>query len=197
MSRTPEDIIGEFRRAIDLFVKVAQHERCQGERGSKSRILIGDAKIRLEQSHLLLTRFRRTELELPANDPFRHVPPGPNRDQTDRWNLLCDDIRLYGEAFYYFAFRVKDTLDVLKREGQINLTFDPIGVRTIRNRMIEHPDKHDGMYVLSWHFDCPEGLVLDGGIREPSGLDKGLYPNADEFIEKLMRKLAECPLIST
>jgi hypothetical protein len=55
--------------------------------------------------------------------------------------------------------------------------------------MIEHPGGVDGVYVLHWKFDCPEGLVLQPVGLDGFGIDQGLYANADEFVSKLLRKL--------
>jgi hypothetical protein len=93
---------------------------------------------------------------------------------------MGEDIRLDGEAFYYFAWRAHDALEA------IGVTFSADGVRDLRNRMIEHPNGKGGVLVSWWMVDCPEGLVL---MPDGKGLDKGLYPNARQFITNLLASL--------
>jgi hypothetical protein len=71
--------------------------------------------------------------------------------------------------------------------GTVGLEFEPVGIRNARNRLIEHPDRTGGLLVSFWVFDCPEGLILQpGGGSKDQPRDSGLYPNAKEFIQKLL-----------
>jgi hypothetical protein len=110
----------------------------------------------------------------------------PNSDETG------DVLKALGEAFYYFAFRARDALEAIPN---CDLMFDPVGVRHVRNHLIEHSDRPHGLLVSWWTFDIPEGLILQpGGVVGQKGWkDDGLYPNAAEFIEKLTRKLNALP----
>jgi hypothetical protein len=177
----PDAILADFRRAIDLLTKLMMAEgRARGE-NSPFKVLVIDATTRLEQARKLLWRFRTVELRL------RSTP----RMRGDRLFDLVGDLRLYGEAFYYFAWRAREALEALsRRDPAAGLNFTPRGVLHVRNEMIEHPDSK-GLHVLSWVTDIPEGLVLNPF----EGTDKGLYPNADEFIRKLLDKLGKCPYL--
>jgi hypothetical protein len=61
--------------------------------------------------------------------------------------------------------------------------------------LIEHPDRKDGVFVSNWAIDIPQGLVLApwGEYRWATGelIDQGLYPNAEEYIDKLGPKLEQ------
>lgn len=182
---TPEEILSEYDRAIALLVDLMQDEGRRRGQGSRFKVLTTEAQIRLEQSASLLRRFRAAELELSRS--ARRTYPHLGR--------LEGEIRLNGEAFYYFAWRVKKTLGVLSNEAGLDLRFTPVGVRTVRNQLIEHPDGRNGQYILSWRWACPEGLVLEPVGIDGFGLDKGIYPNAQEFIGKLLVKLTSYPLL--
>ncbi len=40
-----------------------------------------------------------------------------------------------------------------------------------------------------WVTDCPQGLLLEPEATDRPGADPGLYPNAQEYIEKLLPRL--------
>ena len=186
---TPEQIIDSFGRARVLLTEFLQNE---GRRlpGPPFNFVL-EAGTRLEQSEYLLRSFRRTEID--HTNHFHNTPrpqgQGPDAEAWfTRLNELELQIRLYGEAFYYFAWRAKQALAKVQ---EFDLAFNAVGVRNVRHRMIEHPDKSGGIMVLSWRFDCPEGLVLAPPADVNTvGLDPGLYPNAREFIGNLLLKLA-------
>jgi hypothetical protein len=190
----PEDLFDQFKRASGLLAMLLQRDGPQRAAGSRFRVLVREALHRLDQSTYLLQRFRQAELEHEAAEPLTHQQTADRERAFGRVHLAVEQVRLYGEAFYSFAWRVKNTLDVLKRTEGVDLAFMPVGVRDVRNRMIEHPDKEDGVYVMSWRFDCPEGLVLEPVGLDGFGLDSGLYPNAQEFIDKLLSKLTALEL---
>ena len=121
---------------------------------------------------MLLRDFRQVELKYSAREGgIAGMHEGAHR------------LRLYGEAFYYFAWRAREAL------ATCGISFNPNGVNRVRNRMIEHPDKRNGIPVLCWVTDCPQGLVLEPDGADTPGADPGLYPNAQEYIEKLLPKL--------
>lgn len=164
---TPDEIIADFGRATDLIVDLMK-----AQRGEALKPLVIEAKIRLEQSTMLLRDFRQVELKYAAREGgVNWMHEGANR------------LRLYGEAFYYFAWRAREAL------AKCEVSFTPKGVRAVRNRMIEHPDKHNGIPILCWVTDCPQGLLLEPEATDIPGADPGLYPNAQEYIEKLLPRL--------
>jgi len=171
----PDEILRELERALTLLIDLMQTEgRLRGPESDFKR-LVADAAMRLKQSILLLRRFRDAEQRLRTS-------------QREELGDLTFEMRLHGEASYYFAFRVREALGALTWvDGGIDLSFDPVGVREVRNIMIEHPEDHsDKAYVLSWKTDCAEGMVLNPVEGDAVGFDKGLYPNAQEFIAKLL-----------
>jgi hypothetical protein len=185
----------KVERANDLVVRLMEGEgrRNQLEDRSFKNVVI-DIKVRLEQLVITLDRFQQGHAAWRETfaAAFR-FPPGEQRSQLlKRADRFQNEFRLDAETFYSVAWRVRENCEVIKNkiDPEIDLTFEPIGVRDVRHHLIEHPGKDDGEYVLSWMFDCPEGLILQPSWSDGSGgIDKGLYPNADEFIEKLIGKL--------
>ena len=179
---TPEEIIGAFDSAQVLLHEV----RCAlRDSNARQENLVVEARTRLEQSALLLRRFRGLEQEHDEKEArlFKVRTPEERRALAPRIHEIGSEIRVIGEAFYYFAFRARQAL---RHKDGLNLKCETAAVRDVRNRLIEHSDKGDGVMVSWWMSDCPEGLVLQ---PDGKGLDKGLYPNAEEFISEVTTHL--------
>ncbi len=109
-------------------------------------------------------------------------------DEYKKMTNEFDELQMYTEAFYFFAWRARKSL--------INLpnlkNFDPTGINRVRNNLIEHPEQV-GFYQQAFGFGGPNGPVLKNA--RPEGFehvyeDKGLYLNAAEFLEKLEKLIA-------
>jgi hypothetical protein len=179
----PEEIIGAFDSAVELFTQFRMKRQRQK---AQTLDLIVEAQIRLKQTLHLLRLFRQRDREHHEKD----LALGAVREQTlhavfvKEVRELGEAIKLYGEAFYYFAWRACKAME------PIGLEFESKGIRDARNRLIEHPDRKGGLLVSFWVIDCAEGLVLEpGGGSKDQPRDPGLYPNAKEFIEKLLPKI--------
>ena len=105
---TPDEIIAAFERATGLIVDLMK-----AQRGEPQKPLVVEAKIRLEQSTILLRDFRRAELNYAAL-----------KSGLSGWHEAATRLRLYGEAFYYFAWRAREALETCVRlirfGGQFN-----------------------------------------------------------------------------
>lgn len=129
---------------------------------------------RLKQIDWLLLEVQRREVDvvggfLPLGDPKGHE--------------LMDEIILLTEAFYYFAWR---TLEVLARLPNLK-AFDPVGVRDVRHRLIEHPERKAVSSALDGRWGLIEDLYLTSGSTKTlrTGGTKVFNTNAIEFREKL------------
>lgn len=103
------------------------------------------------------------------------------------------EMRVLTEAFYYCAGRARKVLiTVYPALGK----FEAVGVRDVRNHLLEHPDGKNSTVIengTSFGFDC--GPVIKG-VRRVDKVnifpDRGLYINAQEFatnLEATLRKL--------
>ena len=176
MRETPEEILSAFKLAKD---ELSRFRWIQRRACDQHIVLITEAQIRLSQAAYFLAKFRELE------------PNNPDGWTRASGTVASDVLKAHGEAFYYFAFRAREALSDIQG---FDFKFDPLGVRNVRNLMLEHPDDKHGLYVPWWETDCDKGLILspcgEVGQKGWAGwADKGLYPNAQEFIDKLLPKV--------
>lgn len=95
-----------------------------------------------------------------------------------------DEVRVLLESFYYSAHRVRDIL----RNGREPLpgvdSFEAVGIRNVRNHLVEHPSKNGGVVVPSIATGGPVGPQLKPlrwSLDESGTHDAGLHANAAEF----------------
>jgi hypothetical protein len=171
---TPDETLEQFSFANNQLLRLRFVHRLKGERFASEII---EATIRLEQAEFFLRRFREAEIKFSDE--------GWTRTSA---SVAADPLRAFGEAFYYFAVRA---VKALREVQDLDLSVDPVGIRNVRNHMVEHPEKPHGFRVTWWETDCAHGLVLAPGnaVGQQGWTDRGLYPNAQEFIEKLLPKL--------
>ncbi len=94
------------------------------------------------------------------------------------------------EAFYYLAFRLRQAIRQLP---DLN-NFECEGVRNVRNKLIEHPEKSDsGVIHGSFGYgDTETGPVLKMirfPLKNTLWQDAGLWVNAREFEQNLTTKI--------
>ncbi len=110
---------------------------------------------------------------------------------------IHDRVELHTETFYWIAHR---TAEVIR--GMPGLKpFKAVGVRDVRNWLLEHVEKPGGSTSVGFGWGASAGP--DGVIRESNGptiatpvpgRDKGLYRNATEFFAELERVTRRCTL---
>lgn len=110
-------------------------------------------------------------------------------DNPRHYGELIDEVQLLTEAFYYFAFRAMKMLQLLPNLPNLPALkgFDAVGVRVVRNQLIEHPDFPSRGFQMGAERGPVVGLRFDSDPKEPQ--DAGLYTNAVEFREKLLPRL--------
>ncbi len=153
-------------------------------------ILLAEAKKRIRQlRRLLMITFQLSDRIHSLQPQIAAIPPFEGSDPpTLVVELLeaTDSIEMYTEAFYYIAWRLRQVIRSLPELK----SFDPRGVRFVRNHMIEHPEKHsqDVLWAFSINNDVGPVLLRASGADERA-LDRGLWPNATEFAGMLREKL--------
>lgn len=103
-------------------------------------------------------------------------------------SVYTQRIEIYTYSFYYLSFRVYDVLRNVTKLG-VNAP----GIITVRNHLMEHPEGKDSR-ILSYGFGHigPYGPIVKPGRNQNEKqihVDKGLYFNAKEFEENLLKKL--------
>jgi hypothetical protein len=210
-----------FPGTIELFRRYKEY-MTNANRPVCDLNLVNEAEERLYQLDWLVTQIKTREKEM---DQFRkksgsaledHVkahlaaggspetlPPMPKETQQER--VQCQhfidtmgETQLLTEAFYYFAFRLRQ---VVRRLPGLQ-SFEAVGVRDVRNKLLEHPDDQEdsGVTVRSFGFGGPSGprvKVIRDASQENVFPDNGLYVNAEELREQLeislSRALAAVP----
>lgn len=105
---------------------------------------------------------------------------------------LSDELRVLLEAFYYSAHRVRDIFRDSANELPGLSNFEAVGVRNVRNHLVEHPGGKSGVLVFSFAAGGPVGPQLKPvrwSLDSPGTHDEGLHKNAAEFDKSLNRIL--------
>lgn len=95
------------------------------------------------------------------------------------------ELRLFTEAFYYFAARIRTILLHRTHPLPYLQSFECKGVRDVRNHLIEHPEGVSSqVFVQSFSYGNAQGPILKDSRPPDQGsafADHGLYRNAEEF----------------
>ena len=105
---------------------------------------------------------------------------------------MSTEAKVLTEAFYNSAWRIYQLIRHASKPLP-GIAFECVGVRDVRNQLMEHPEKGDEIYAQSFSSGGAEGPVLKG--YRPAGTSKtypdmGLYVNAEEFASNLSRALS-------
>lgn len=120
--------------------------------------------------------------------PLTSVTPEYQKLALEHFDTI-DRIEFFMEAFYWIAHR---TGAVIRRMPGLKL-FAVVGVRNVRNHLIEHREKSGGRPSSGLGWGGPNGPAI---ASEPYGMDQGLFTNAKEFfgeVERVTRRCIECP----
>ncbi len=105
-----------------------------------------------------------------------------------------NELRILLEAFYYSAHRVQDIF----KDGKVELPgingFECFGVRNVRNHLVEHPSRKNGVIVFSFATGGPVGPQFKP-LRwslDPEGItDEGLWKNSNDFKNEIESRLSK------
>ena len=116
-------------------------------------------------------------------------------DDPDAKLRAYEEVGLFAEAFYFFAWRLRD---VLRKSGFPGMGgFDVVGVRNVRNQLLQHPGgDHLAMALLvtsagpSLKTMTAEVRGVPADVRPTAeNLDQGLWVNVAELHDELDRRL--------
>ena len=152
--------------------------------------LAAEARKRLRQLHMLLDLIYRTQRAnktyTDSLDQYEDLNGPEGKSTFIKIFGSMENLELFTECFYLLAWRLRGVLRSLPLLG----SFDCIGVRNVRNRLIEHPDPRDQPLLPAFSLDDEKGPILKPFIG-PDGkiLDDGLWENAKEFKKNVNRLL--------
>jgi hypothetical protein len=117
-------------------------------------------------------------------------------EQVQKELRAWQEVTLFTESFYFFAWRVREVLRAKEPFGFMKLKAH--GIRDVRNRLLEHPEKHEKNFDQSLivttngpALKTTTFVVRAGGRSEPANesVDRGLFVNAREFHDELLQIL--------
>lgn len=176
MARLLDDLQGGVRRSAPpdfspAWQALERLERAHPRRGRHLR----EAVHRMRQLEWIAARVWQLELKAGV---IVHLESLAADDRGIEVITLC-------EGAYYFAARLKRVISEIGEDEKCVLckNFDPRGVRTVRNHLIEHTKD-------------PTWMFATGGSNGPrlkptdeyrgAEFDRGLYVNIDEFLKEFV-----------
>jgi len=108
---------------------------------------------RLRQLSFICDQIKAYEKEIMSmTDALNH----PHSQKFSEFSRYLFEAEFFVESFYYIAFRVKEILTHIS--GGRNIfpefkNFNAIGLRNVRNHLLEHPEKHGGEVLGSLGSD--------------------------------------------
>jgi hypothetical protein len=87
-------------------------------------------------------------------------------------------VKTAAEAFHYIAARLVDVLEREYGPGSVRRSRRKgvIGVVMVRNKLIEHADRADGVMPISWEFDSPKDCGAETVRRFAGSAMEGRWP---------------------
>ena len=168
------DILLEYiNRALRIFSGNPVEVRCKDE-------LITQALRQVSTGEITKEKFMEIQLALYAKFPDDHR-------QKMR---ASDEIRLFTEAFYFFAWRLVEILTSKSFPFSGFSKLNVKGIQFVRNHLIEHPEKHSKNFrqTLGITSNGPvlkEMVVMQLGTGksepEETSLHRGLFVGAQEL----------------
>ncbi len=103
-----------------------------------------------------------------------------------------DDLHCDVEYFYYCAHRIQDIISDSKNDLPGLIRFKTKGVTIVRNNLVEHPAKKNGVIVYSYQVgpSGPKLRSLRWSLDKPGIQDPRVWENTAEF-ERLLNESLE------
>jgi hypothetical protein len=151
---------------------------------------IAEADLRLGQLEWITIRI--DELQTEHDRLTRTRSDADTQERPDRgWRReeVTKEILLLVDAFYYFAWRFREILQ--SNPGLPGLKkFEAIGIRAVRNDLLEHPQNVASNSTYMYGKDLLFGPVIKPFSGSPAnGPARGLYLDALEVIDELVPRL--------
>lgn len=191
-ANSPVSLRLAFAEGHRLFSTYRYQRRSSGDDQSH---WIAEAQKRLEQIDWIVRRISVLQARDDRTGRWTWEPATSTetlrkqqKRRSSKWRRLGAEIELLSEAFYYFAWRLRQVLVNLPEFKK----FDPKGIRDVRHDLLDHPEKMSRALNPNFMYghDLPNGPVLKpfGARRRPIH-DRGLYANAKELIEEFLPRL--------
>jgi hypothetical protein len=175
---------------LDAFADAARRledMRMDAKRRRQDADVLTEASVRAHQALYALARFRHIELQPNHREQVECADLSDGARTTLSSNMGAPELQFYAESFYQIAFRLRELIRLVPALRR----FEAAGVRDTRNWLIQHSEKAQGVLNQNYAYDIAEGFNLkpfggDAERRPASGL---LYPDAEEFVSELLRRI--------
>jgi hypothetical protein len=171
------------RKLFDAYLAAVKTGKVVGSDllAAEIHVLLRNVDWVLSRLHLLHSEYLTLDAQVEGEQLELSGGAGP---VMSRMFSMNDEVQFFAEAFYLFSWRLREAVRHLPSCGD----FDPVGVRELRGKMLEHPERRGGVLRRSLSYGGETGPQL----HENRGLegqrlfdDPGLFPNAQELQEKL------------
>jgi hypothetical protein len=179
----PPELLDAFATAVRRLEDL----RMDAKRRHQDVDLLTEASVRAHQALYALTRFRHIELQPNHREQIQCADLSEFGRTTLSSDMGAPELQFYAESFYQVAFRLRELVRLIPAMSR----FEALGVRDTRNWLIQHSEKPQGVLNQNYAYDIAEGFNLkpfggDAERRPASGL---LYPDAEEFVGELLRRI--------
>lgn len=167
-----------FREAVLLFDRYYRWQDRTHPIFPRDRAM--EARRRLLQLDWILCKVRETEAQIAT-----HCVPTDTDIQL--FLQLSEELQFFTESFYYFGWRTREIVKSLPGLA----SFEAIGLRDVRNHLLEHPEKQSKVFIESFSYGGAAGPTLKGpryADQVEVFPDPGLYVNAREFVENFVQR---------
>ena len=181
-----------FKTTLTLFDRYYR-EMDSGGAHTFNSDLACEVRDRLEQLQFIIERVHNLRAAL-----GRLPKVSLDSNQTVELHYILLEIKLFTESFYYLAGRVRT---ILRNKNALLpglQKFECVGVRDVRNKLLEHAEGPDSMIAInSFGVGLDQGPILKA-VRLKTQVDifpdKGLFVNAAEFAKNLEAKIEDALL---
>lgn len=166
-----------------------EYERAAARRFNNVQThLAAEVRRRLAQCKWIESQLEAAETRLTSLAQGAVRPSAAEVALPEHARKLMFKIELLSETHYLIAWRASECLGSLPGLR----SFCAVGVRNVRNRLIEHPDKKGGVYEWSTTYVSGMGLKIKPSpdhSGQPRHLDKGLWNNVMEFYVEFLKRM--------
>jgi hypothetical protein len=176
------DLITKFNNYLNLLEKVEGPDPARNDLGAEALERLNQLAFIFAQLKGIDEQFATTIMLTQTNEHGQeeHYNATHERDEHLRFVM-----RLLTESYYYFAFRLRQLLRNSAHPFVGLALFESVGVRNVRNHLIEHPEgKSSKIFNRTFSWTKESGMHLKTG-RQPwessEFIDAGFAANSGEF----------------
>ncbi len=176
------DLVTKFNNYLDLLEKAEGPDPARNDLGAEALERLNQLAFISAQLKGIDEQFGTMVMLTKVNEHGKeeHYNATHERDENLRFVM-----RLLTESYYYFAFRLRQILRNSAHPFVGLASFESVGVRDVRNHLIEHPEgKSSRIFNRTFSWAQESGMHLKTGRQaweSSEFIDAGFVANSDEF----------------